>query len=81
MTHKELIEKARKHLVSLDTQKLFGVPADVFDQSRVVEATLIYLDSQTRDDCVQVLLNSATGDVISVEYHPSASGGESDPTR
>jgi hypothetical protein len=75
MTHEELIKKARQHIKALDGRNTFGAPSDSYDQARVVETTLIYFGSQARNDYIEVVLNSQTGDPISVVYHPQNGPG------
>jgi hypothetical protein len=70
MTHQELIEKAREQMRALDWRSSFGAPPDVYDQARVVDTALIYFDSQKREDYIEVVLNSETGELISTVYHP-----------
>ncbi len=76
MTHDELIKKARAHIRALDRRNTFGAPSDSYDQARVVETTLIYFGSQNRSDYIEVILNSETGEPISVVYHPQDGAGK-----
>ena len=69
MSHEELIKKAREHIRALDRRKTFGAPSDSYDQARVVETALIYFGSQTRSDYIEVIVNSETGEPISVVSH------------
>jgi hypothetical protein len=75
MTHQELIKKARERIRPLDKRNVFGAPSDSYDRARVVETALIYFGSQTRGDYIEVILNSETGDPISVVYHPQDGAG------
>ena len=72
MTHEELIAKARAHMKPIDRHSL-GVTSDVFTEARVVEAALVYLGSQERDDYIKVFLNRHTGEFIEASYHPGSS--------
>ena len=75
MTDEELIQKAREHLKAIERPDSFGAPSDAYDQSRVVQTTLIYFGSQTRSDYIEVVMNSETGDFISSVYHPPTGTG------
>jgi hypothetical protein len=75
VTHEELIKKAREHIRTLDGRNTFGAPSGSYDQVRVVETTLIYFGSQARSDYIEVVLNSQTGDPISVVYPPQNGAG------
>ena len=72
MTHEELIAKARAHMKPFDRRKSFGATSDVFTEGRVVEAALVYLGSQNRDDYIEVYLNRETGEFITATYHPGS---------
>ncbi len=74
MTHDELIDKAREHMKPFDRRNSFGVSSEVFSQGRVVEAALVYLGSQQRDDYIKVYLNRETGEFIGAEYLPGTRG-------
>ena len=75
MTNEELIRKAREHLRAIEHPKSFGAPSDAYDEARVVQTTLIYFGSQKRSDYIEVILNSETGDIISIVYHPPTGTG------
>jgi hypothetical protein len=72
MTHEELIVKARAHMKRFEGRKPFNVTSDVFTEGRVVEAALVYLGSQKRDDYIEVYLNRETGEFITATYHPGS---------
>lgn len=55
-----------------DRRKSFGVTSDVFTEGRVVEAALVYLGSQKRDDYIEVYVNRETGEFITATYHPGS---------
>jgi hypothetical protein len=75
MTHQELIQKAREHMKLLDGRNAIPPPpSDSYDQARVVDTTLIYFGSQNRDDYIEVVLNTQSGEVISMTYHPQNAG-------
>jgi hypothetical protein len=72
MTHAELITKAREHMEALDHRDAFGVSSDVFTEARVRDVALVVLGSQKRDDYIEVYVDSQTGELITVSYHPGA---------
>jgi hypothetical protein len=76
MTHDELIAKAREHVKKFDRRNAFGVSSEVFTEARVVEAALVYLGSQKRDDYIKVYINRDTGEFLGAEYNPGDAGRE-----
>ena len=70
MTERELIEKAREHMRTLGWRNTLGAHSSAYNQARVVDTKLIYSGSQARDDYVEVVINSQTGEAISIIYHP-----------
>jgi hypothetical protein len=71
MTDEELIRKGREHIRAIERPNSYGAPSDAYDEARVVQTTLIYFGSQKRSDYIEALLNSETGEPISIAYHPS----------
>ena len=71
MTNEELVRKAREHIRAIERPGSFGAPSDAYDEARVVQTTLIYFGSQKRSDYIETLLNSETGEPLSIVYHPS----------
>ena len=76
MTHEELIKKAREHIRAIERPNSFGAPFEAYDETRVVETTLIYFGNQKRSDYIEVVLNSEAGDPISVVYNPQDGAGK-----
>ena len=70
MTNEELIRKAREQIRAIERPNSFRGPFDAYDEARVVPTTLIYFGSQKRSDYIEALLNSETGEFISMVYHP-----------
>lgn len=48
MTNEGLIRKAREHLRAIEQPNSFGAPSDAYDETRVLQTTLIYFGSQKR---------------------------------
>jgi hypothetical protein len=78
MSHEELISKAREHAELFEHGEAFPVRVAELPITRVREATLIYFGGINRDDFIEILLDSESGDFITAQYSPplSAPGDE-----
>lgn len=70
MSHDELIAKAREHAKAFENGEAFPVRVADLPMSRVVPAVRIIFGSKERDDYIEVLLDSESGDFITASYRP-----------
>ena len=73
MSHDELIAKAREHAELFEGGESFHVRVADLPRTRVQEAVLITFGSNDRDDVIEVLLDSKSGDFITATYSPPLS--------
>jgi hypothetical protein len=73
MSHHELIAKAREHAEVFERGGEFPVRVAELPRTRVRKAVLIYFGSNDRDDVIQILLDSESGDFIDASYSPPLS--------
>ena len=74
MSDDELIAKAREHAEVFESGGNLPIRVAQLPKSRVQATTLIYFGSNDRDEVVEILLDSETGDFISAKYSPPPPG-------